>query len=168
MNAFKNRWLWIILFAGICVPGSVSAQSICEGLTDILTMSRDQLEFYTVPGAICRASGRTFRCIWQKPEPGGHGKVLRQWLQTTIYPDMKKLAGAIQQCIQQDAIPYEWRSFKKRRSSGGWLRSYFVQRKAGERPRTISVCFEYDDRDVGAGVVLSVGNAPKGKSYCRW
>lgn len=167
-NDLKNLTLGALLVVAFALPNVAVAQSICEGLTTILTASRDELEFHTVPGAICKISGSDFGCIWQKPGPSGRGSALRQWVNTTIRPDMKKLTGAIQRCIKQEAIPYEWHSFRKDRTSRGFVKGYFAQRKdtnAG-RPKTIGVCFEYDNDEVGAGVVLTVRSAPKGKSYC--
>ena len=170
-TCLKNCWAWMFIAIAIAMPGAASAQSICEGLTTILTADYDELQFYTVPGAICRyESWNGFGCIWQKPEPlRGKGKA-RDWLNTTIYPDMKKLAGAIQQCIKQEAIPFEWDSFEEEYYSNGYLRSYFVQRVDGRSTRkgvdTISVCHKIDSDGGGPGVVLNVRTAPEGKSYC--
>ena len=165
--------LLICLFA-ILVPGPASSQSICEGLTTILTSESADLEFHSVPGAICktrtgfdRRGSSSFGCIWPKPGPPGSGAALRQWLNTAIMPDMKKLAGAIQQCIKRNEIPGKWRSFRKDRTSSGRMKGYFVQRSdSSEHPQTIGICFEYNNDDFGAGIVLTVRSSPKGKSYC--
>ena len=169
-TCLKNCWAWMFIAIAIAVPAVASAQSICEGLTTILTADDDELEFYTVPGAICKYDGvgwtDRFGCIWQKPGPSGRGKKMTDWLNTTIYPDMKKLAGAIQQCIKQDAIPFEWGSFEEERHDGILFR-YFVQEDDNARElTTISVCFEYDSDEVGAGVVLTVEDSADGESHC--
>lgn len=162
------RHLWIILVVAIGIPGSASSQSICEGLTTILTSTRADLEFQTVPGAICKRSGSALKCIWQKPGPPA-GMRLRQWVNTAIMPDIKKLSAAIRQCIREESIPYSWNRFKKDKTSSGFVKGYFVQQdNSARRPRTIGICFEHDDDEVGAGVVLSIQFSPKGKSYCRW
>ena len=166
-TCLKNCWAWMFIAIAIAVPAVVSAQSICEGLTTILTADDDELEFYTVPGAICKYEFGDFGCVWEKPMPRGRAK---EWLNTTITPEMKKLAGAIRQCIKQEAIPFEWGSFEEDRYSAGYLRSYFVQRVDGRSSRrgldTISVCHVNDSDEVGDGVVLTVGKQPEGKSYC--
>ena len=177
MVYFVNRFWYLVLLVVISlVPTVASAQSICEGLNDILTSSKSELEFQGVPGAICR-QGTTFgknidfRCIWQKPgpPPGAKGRVWRQWVNTTIMPSIKKLSAAIQQCIMEEAIPFRWRKFRKDRTSSGFTKGYFIQRAhSAERRLTIGVCFEFDNDEVGAGVVLAIHSAPSGDSYCRW
>ena len=139
---------------------------ICESLTTILDASSD-LDFYSVPGAICEQSRRHFRCLWEKPQHGT-GKAFLEWLDKLVYPDMKKLEGAIQQCIKQEAIPHEWGSFRKERHTNGVLTSYYVQSSDGGRPYTISVCFKFDrDGYEDVGVYLTVGKASRGKSSCN-
>ena len=166
----KNSWCSIFLAVAIAAPGTASAQTICEGLTTILTASREELQFYTVPGAICKTSGllgSDFGCIWQKPGRSGNGQTFRQWVNSTIRPEMKKLAGAIQQCIKQKAIPFEWYSFEEDITSAGFVRGYFVQKDTNsKRLKTIGVCFESNNKEVGTGIVLAVRFAPEGKSYC--
>jgi hypothetical protein len=172
----KRFWRRMFLIVIFSVPGVASGQSICEGLNDILTSSKEELEFQEVPGAICRQGitlGKNidYRCIWQKPgpPPGAKGRAWRQWVNTTIMPSIKKLSAAIQQCIKKEAIPFSWRKFRKDRTSGGFTKGYFVQRAHGaERRLTIGICFEFDDDEVGAGVVLAIHSAPSGDSYCRW
>ena len=94
---------------------------------------------------------------------------LRQWVNTAMMPEIKKLSAAIRQCIQDKSIPYSWNRFKKDKTSGGFLKGYFVQRDSSAgRPKTMGICFEHDDEEVGAGVVLSIRFSPRGKSYCRW
>ena len=167
----RRCWHGLVLAIALAAAGTASAQSICEGLSTILTSRSSDLEFLTVPGAICERSGSSFKCIWPMtgPPEGARGRVLRQWLNTAIVPEIKKLSGAIQQCIRNNSIPYDWDRFRKEESSSGRFLGYFVQRDySAGRPKTIGVCYEYDDDEVGAGVVLSVHSAPRGKSYCRW
>ena len=181
-TCLKNCWAWMFIAIAIAVPAVASAQSICEGLTTILTADDDELEFYTVPGAICKYDHvrNKFGCIWQKPRP--HNTIdNKQWLRS-VTPDMKKLAGAIQQCIKQEAIPFEWDSLEKQETPNkGITFGYFVQRVDGRSSRrgldTISVCVEtgsFYSTEAGryitdpdrSGVVLTVGKEPEGKSYC--
>lgn len=158
----------ILFVTAIVIPGPASSQSICEGLTTILTSTRADLEFQTVPGAICKRSGSTFKCVWQKPGPPA-GMRLAQWVNTSIMPEIKKLAGAIRQCIRNESIPYSWTRFKKDETSGGFLKGYFVQQdNSAQRPKTVGICFEHGNDEIGAGVVLSIRFSPRGKSYCRW
>ncbi|MYD95042.1 MAG: hypothetical protein F4Y02_15435 [Chloroflexi bacterium] len=171
----RRRCAVIAVAIAILMPGATLAQSICEGLTDILTMLEredDGLQFYTVPGAMCEWDEMDeFACIWQQPGPGGRGPVYLRWLQTTIHPDMKKLAGAIQQCIRQEAIPYKWGKFERDMLDRDIVDGYFVQLDDEEEEEdllTISVCYEANDDVVGSGILLKIHKSDKGDNYCWW
>lgn len=148
---------------------------ICESLATIVTKidtrNRHDLDFFTLPGAICKHEYRDFTCIWQKPRrPEGRGEVFRRYVQTILMPDMRKLSGAIQKCIEQEEIPFTWGRFKKNTFTSGIDKNHFFQRERNaDYTLTIGACFEYDDDEIGAGVVLHIDHsAPKGKFYCGW
>ena len=157
MNSnIKNLMLAVVV--AFALPGAAKAQSVCEGLSTIVTAikisSTDELEFFTLPGAMCHLEFRKeFKCIWPKPHTG-RGAAYRQWYASTSV-EMKKFAGQIQQCIKTKAIPdYGWRSFKKDKFEDGTVVGYYVLSK--DRRTGIAVSIELGDRDEGEPAGLSL------------
>ena len=178
-------------------PVTVYGQSICEDLSAILVADREELEFVTVPGARCNSKRDGIECIWQKPPPPPcppdddyYCPVFIEWWATTISPDMKKLGAEIQKCIKQKAIPFEWGGFRKGDSFLGVVKKYYAQTELSKkncedpllsfhcnrsipRAKTIQICFEYDNEEVGAGIVLEIDlrkiSGVRGEGiYCGW
>lgn len=144
------RLLLILLVAiALAVPGESAAQSVCDGFSTVLKAmkryrDRKKLEFYSLPGATCELSGDSYICRWPKPRPhpsagitafrGWHGNVSRE---------MKTLAGAFQQCIDQEQVPYEWDSFVRRKTSK-YLTKYYIFRE--RRPKmSVVLCINLGD-----------------------
>ncbi len=168
---------------------SVYAQTICEELSSILTTENEDLLFVQVPGAVCETEGRDeFQCFWPKtpppprPSDDGYWPGLKEWILATIVPDMQKLGREIQNCIKQNALPFDWGQFKTDKP-GRLIRGYYVQTKKTNkncedsllklqckrnRLKTIKICYEYDDDVVGAGILLEIDFSKRGASYCGW
>lgn len=154
----------------------------------MLTAGEDELELYLPPGAtMCKTGYGRFHpgiaCIWPKPPMPDHlygnKQGFLQWSNTTYMPDVKKLANAVRQCIEQNKIPGNWGRLKNDRRHGHTF-GYYFQKKRNQTekmsrrqkehndtdPLTIAVCFDYkDDNDAGtAGIVLEVEEHPRGES----
>ena len=134
----------------LAVPGGSAAQSVCEGLSTVLNEvrssgGRDRLEFYTLPGATCRVRGRTYICDWsmtrRDPDTATSVSELYEWERNSS-KELKKLAGAFQQCIAQKKVPYEWNSFEKERKDR-WIRKYYIYTKPFPRVSVVLCAFSY-------------------------
>ena len=191
MKVIPINIILVVIFT-ISIPGAATAQSFCEGLTTMLTADRHELELYLPPGAtMCTTATRSgqfhtgIACIWPKPPKpdhlNGNKQGSLQWYNTTYMPDVKKLANAVRQCIEQNKIPGNWGRLKTYGINGLTLSYYFQKsrnqtEKMSQRrkelndrePLTIAVCFEKDDdNDAGtAGIVLEVDEDPRGESNC--
>ena len=145
-----SRLVPILLVAtAIAVPSGSAAQTVCDGFSTVLKAlkryrDRKKLEFFSLPSATCELSGATYICRWPKPRPhpsagitafrGWHGNVSRE---------MKTLAGAFQQCIDQKQVPYEWDSFERRKISN-YLKKYYIFTE--RRPKmSVVLCINWGD-----------------------
>ena len=156
--------LALLLTASSCLPSTAFAQSVCEGMTTILEAleEREELEFFTLPGATCTSGYGQYMCDWPRPHHGGRGAPLRKWLRGVIV-DVKNLAGEIHKCIEQEALPHDWRSFRKDRLDSGETVGYYVYTK--DRPKmSIVVCVELGDTHEENSLRLVVHRGHK--DYC--
>ena len=141
MKAIPINIVLVVIFT-IAVPGAATAQSFCEGLTTMLTADEDELELYLPPGAtMCTTSYGRFHpgiaCIWPKPPMPDHlygnKQGSFQWINTTYMPDVKKLANAVRQCIEQNKIPGNWGRLKTDRINGLTLGYYFKNQRIKQK-----------------------------------
>ena len=166
----NSRLLLVLLVAtAFAIPGESSAQSVCEGFSTVLNAmkryrDRKNLEFYTLPGATCELSGGSFGCVWPRPRPHPSTGIVafREW-HGKILGEMKKLAGAFQQCIDQEQVPHEWDSFERHEESD-YVMAYYIYTEG--RPRmSVVLCIRLgdyrlpDDQDhTGARLSLAFHN----------
>ena len=150
MKSISRLLFMLSVATALTVPGESAAQSVCEGLSTVLkelksSRGRDNLEFYTLPGATCRVKGRTYICDWSMPKRDldtiTRVSELDEWERNSS-KELKKLAGAFQQCIAQKKVPYNWNSFKKKRKNG-WIRKYYIYTKPFPRLSIVLCAFSY-------------------------
>ena len=131
MNSMYRLLLIPLVATALAVPGDSAAQTVCKGFSTVLKAmkryrDRKKLEFYTLPGATCELSGDTYSCVWSRPRPhkSAGGAAFREW-HGKVSSEMKKLAGAFQQCIDRKQVPYVWDSFERRKISN-YLTKYYI------------------------------------------
>lgn len=144
------RLLPILLVAtALAVPGESAARSVCDGFSTVLKAmkrhrDRKKLEFYSLPGATCQLSGDSYTCGWPKPRPHPSAGItaFRAW-HGNVSREMKTLAGAFQQCIDQKQVPYKWDSFERHKTSK-YLTKYYIFTK--RRPKmSVVLCINLSD-----------------------
>ena len=146
----------VVVFT-IAVPGVAAAQSLCEGLTTMLTGDRDDLDLFMAPGATeCKRRRGMIACSWQKAFlPSNQTRKAKKMLM----PDVKKLASAVKQCITQKKIlPYTLLESGRMNEGDKGQGFYFEVRRDGDKRKSaIAVCFQYA-RYYGANtaIVLAV------------
>ena len=149
MKSISRLLLMLLVATALAVPGESAAQTVCEGFSTVLEAmkryrDRKKLEFYTLPGATCKLSGSSYGCVWPKPRPPSSAGIVafREW-HGKVLSEMKQLAGAFQQCIDQKQVPYEWDSFKRKESSG-YIDGYYIYTE--RRPKmSVVLCIRLGD-----------------------
>ena len=132
MKSLSRLLLILLVATTLAVPGESAAESVCEGFSNVLKAmksyrDRKKLEFLDLPGATCELSSDSYSCIWSRPRPhkSAGGAAYREW-HGKVSSEMKKLAGAFQQCVDQKQVPYKWASFERHRGKSGNLRKYYI------------------------------------------
>ena len=143
------------------VPVVAAAQSLCEGLTTMLTADKDDLDLFMAPGATeCRTKGGTsiaqsdniIACSWQKASVSAFQISKARKM---LMPDVKKLASAVKQCITQKKIlPYTLLESGSMRGDEGEGFYFEVTRDGYRYKGVIAVCFQYARYDDGKAVIV--------------
>ena len=175
MKSISSLLLILLVATALAVPGESAAQTVCEGFSTVLkamkrSRDREKLEFYSLPGATCRLDSDSYICDWPRPRPPNSAGVaaFRGWYRI-VSNEMKTLAGAFQQCINQKKVPYKWDTFEKETRSGR-IRSYYIYTE--RRPEiSVVLCVRRSDRllpenqeHTGASLRLEVHKGHK--DYC--
>ena len=149
MKSKSHLFNVLVVASALAFPGESAAQTVCEGFSTVLkamTRYRDRkkLEFYTLPGATCERRVSSYICIWSRPRPhaSAGATAFRRW-HARVLGEMKNLAGAFQRCIDQEQVPYEWNSIKRKKTQGYVTKySVFTER----RPKlSVVLCIRLGD-----------------------
>ena len=149
MSWISRLLLLSLIASALVVPGHSEAQSVCEGLSTVLKAmrhDREELEYYTLPGATCERDNFSYHCDWSMPRRDSRTFTRRsefdEW-HRNAENELKKLAGAIRRCIHEKKIRYEWHYIERERDKG-WITKYYVYTVPSVRPKfSIALCTFY-------------------------